>query len=57
MEDFESYGILLNYTIDLKNLGFMSYGLFSKDFTNIDYVTLSFLIIAGRSCQADFRFA
>ena len=55
-EDFGNCGILLNYIFNLKNLGFMPHDLFSKDFINADYVTLSSLVIVGRSCQAGFRF-
>ena len=49
MEDFENYDILLSYILDLKDLGFMSHDLFSKDFTNIDYSMSNSLIIAGQS--------
>ena len=48
-EDSENYGILLNHILDLKNLGFMSHDLFSKDFTNIDDIMSNSLTIAGQS--------
>ena len=52
MEDFENYGILLNYIIDLNDVDFMSYGLFSNDFTNIDYIMPSDCLNDRRTTSA-----
>ena len=55
VEDFENYGILSNYIFDLKNLGFVSYDLFSR-ISQTSSTAWPTLIIAGRSCQVDIRF-